>query len=135
MENQIIWQPQSIYQPGFSFCILLNPEFAREMFNSKLSSKNYQRMQELPKKIMGFSKPEPYIFHKDTCFIRQINLNAGDGKWLSLEDACCGAEPNFDKLIKYSTHNLDYRHNPEDTLTLMGLFNLWIEYSKYTKEK
>ena len=78
MKNQIIWQPQGLYQPGYDFGILLNPEFAKEMFNLKLSRKKYQKMQKLPKELMGFKKPDPYIFHKDTCFISQINLNAGN---------------------------------------------------------
>ena len=127
MANQIIWQPQKIYQPGYDFDILLDSEFAKEMFNSELSQENYQKMQELPKKLMGFQKPEPYIFHKNTCFIRQINLNAEEGKWLYLDDACGGAKPNFDKPIKYSTHNFDYGTYSSDIVTLMGLFDLWVE--------
>ncbi len=58
-------------------------------------------MQELPKELMGFKKPDPYIFHEDTCFLRQINLNVGDGKWLSLTDARDGAKPDFNKPVKY----------------------------------
>lgn len=134
MENPIIWQPHAIYQPGYSFGILLNPEFAREMFKSKLSRENYQKFQELPRKLMGFPKLEPYIFHKDTCFIRQINLEAGDGKWLSLDDACGGAEPDFDKPIVYSTHNFDYKTTSSEVVILLGLFDLWIEYSNLLKE-
>ena len=88
---------------------MLNSEFAERMFNSGLSKEKYQRMQELPKELMNFKNPEPYIFHDNTCFLRQINLNAGDGKWLSLDDACGGTKPNFNKPVKYSTHNFDYR--------------------------
>jgi len=135
MINKLIWQPQSIYQQGHSFGILLDPEFAKEMFNSELSSERYKQMQNLPKKLMGFTKPEPYIFHEGTCFIRQINLDPGNGRWLSLEDACGGAKPNFEKPIKYLTHNFDYRTTSSDVLTLMGLFDLWVEYSEYLKDK
>ena len=134
MDNKIIWQPQAIYQSGYDFGILLNSEFAEEMFNSELSREKYQRMQELPKKLMGFRNPEPYIFHQNTCFLRQINLNAGDGKWLSLDDACGGLKPNFNKLIKYSTHNFDYKTSSSNVMTLMGLFDLWVEYSELLKE-
>ena len=134
MGNQIIWQPQGLYQSGYSFGIILNPKFAEKMFNLELSEDKYQKMQELPKELMGFKYPDPYIFHKDTCFIRQINLNAGSGKWLSLDDACGGAKPNFDKPIKYSTHNFDYGTTSSDVMILMGLFDLWVEYSKLLKE-
>ena len=134
MDNQIIWQPQTIYQPGYGFGIVLNSEFAEEMFNSELSRKKYQKMQGLPKELMGFRDPEPYIFHENTCFLRQINLNAGDGKWLSLDDTCGGAKPNFNKPVKYSTHNFDYRPSASDVLTMMGLFDLWVEYSDLLKE-
>ncbi len=124
MDNQIIWQPQALYQQGYDFGILLSSEFAEKMFNSELSKEEYKRIQELPKELMNFKNPAPYIFHKDTFFLRQINLNAGDGKWLSLDDACGGAKPNFDKPIKYSTHNFDYRASSSDVITLMGLFDL-----------
>ncbi len=124
MDNNIIWQPCSIYQPGYSFGILLDKEFAKEMFNSKLSPENYQRMQCLPKELMGFTNPEPYRFHGDTCFVRQINLHVGDGKFLSLENACGGAKPNF-----------DYRTSSSDVLTLMGLFDLWVEFSECIRDK
>ncbi|MBU2104807.1 MAG: hypothetical protein KKF67_03470 [Nanoarchaeota archaeon] len=134
MSNQIIWQPQKLYQPGYDFEILLNSEFAEEMFNSKLSKEKYQRMQKLPKELMGFQNHEPYIFHENTCFIRRINLNAGNGKWLSLDDACGGAKPDFAKPLKYSTRNFDYRTSYSDVVTLMGLFDLWVEYSGLLKE-
>ena len=134
MSNQIIWQPQYLYQEGHGFGILLNPEFAEEMFNAELSREKYRRMQELPKELMGFQNHEPYIFHENTCFIRQINLNAGDGKWLSLDDACGGSKPDFNKPIKYSTHNFDYRTTSSDVVKLMGLFDLWVEYSALLKE-
>ena len=134
MNNQIVWQPQALYQPCYDFGILLNSEFAEKMFNSELSKEKYQRIQELPKELMDFKNPEPYIFHNNTCFLRQINLNAGDGKLLSLDDACGGAKPNFDKPIRYSTHNLDYKASSLDVLTLMGLFDLWVEYSELLRE-
>jgi len=134
MSNQIIWQPQALYQPGYSFGILLNPKFAEEMFNSKLSREKYQIIQELPRELKKKKKQDPYIFHENTCFIRQINLNAGDGRWLSLDDACGGAKPNFNKPINYSTHNFDYRTSSSDVVTLMGLFDLWVGYSELLKE-
>ena len=133
MEDRVIWQPLSIYQPGFSFDILLDTEFAKETFDLKLSRKNRESVQQLPGRLMNFEKPEPYIFHKDTYFITQINLNAGDGKWLSLDKALMGRDPDFDDPIKYSTHNFDYRTTSADVLVLMGLFDMWVEYFETMK--
>ena len=132
MGNQIIWQPKDLYQSGCSFSILLDPTFAKEMFDSKLSEEKYQKMQELPKKLMSFKYPDTYVFHEDTCLIRRINLYPGNGQWLSMDDVCGGV--NFDKPIKYSTHNFDSRISSSDVTTLMGLFELWIEYSELLKK-
>ena len=134
MNNPIIWQPLHLYEPGHSFAILLDPKFAETMLNSKLSIEKYKRIQELPQELMGIKISEPYRFHKDTCFLRQINLNAGDGKWLSLDEVCAGTEPNFNNPIKYSTHNFDYRTTSSDVVTLMRLFDLWVEYSNVLRK-
>jgi hypothetical protein len=134
MENQILWQPQALYQPGHSFSILLHHEFAREMYDSALSVEKYTRMQSLPKELMRFSASEPYIFLKNTCLISQINCDGGEGRWLSLDDALGGAEPDFRKSLSYSTHNLE-RATSSDVVTLMGLFDLWVEYSGLLKER
>jgi len=136
MDDRIIWQPQGIYQSeGYSFSILLDPGFAKEMLESKLTKENYKRMQDLPRRLMNFPRPEPYIFHEDTCFVRQITLHGGDGKWLSLDDACGGKVPDLSKPVKYSTHNMDCRTTAAESVILMGLFDLWIEYSAFLKEK
>ncbi len=132
MSNQIIWQPQNLYQPGYNFEILLNPEFARQMYESELTRENYQEMQDLPKKLLGFEKPEPYIFRGNTCLVSQINLDAGAGRWLNLE-ATPDTKPKFDKSVKYSTHNFDTACS-SDVLTLMSLFDLWVEYSELIRE-
>lgn len=134
MTNQIIWQPQRIYQPGYDFAILLDSKFAEDMFSSTLSKDKCQKMQQLPKELIGFKNPDPYIFHENTCFLRQINLDAGDGKWLSLDDACHGAKPNFNRPVKYSTHNFDYRTSSSDVMTLIALFEIWVEYSEQLKK-
>jgi len=130
MSNRIIWQAKNLYQPGYGFDILLNPEFAKEMFDSELYQKNHKRMQELSKEFINTSITDPYIFHKETCLIKQINI-PGDGIWLSLENQI----PNFNKPLEYSTHNTNYRYSPSDALTLMKLFDLWVEYSKELKDK
>lgn len=134
MNNKLIWQVADIYQKGYDFSILLNPEFGKEMLESKLSRESYERIQELPKELMDFkSNPEPYIFHEDTCFLRQINLDSGNGKWLSLENVLCGTKPDLKKIIKYSTHNFDYMTNSSDVLTMIGLFDLYISYSEHLR--
>ncbi|MBD3361991.1 hypothetical protein GF358_04345 [Candidatus Woesearchaeota archaeon] len=131
MSERIIWQPTSLYGESYNFRVLLDPEFAREMCSSKLTRENYQNMQNLPRKLMNFSGSDPYIFHEDTCFVRQINVRAGDGKWLAV-DGLEGRLPDFSEPINYSTHNIDY---PSEALDLMRLFDLWIEYSDLLKEK
>jgi len=131
--GELIWQPKYIYQPEWNdFQILLNPKFAEEMFNSKLTEQKYKMIQDLPKNIMGFRNPDPYFFHKGNCFLRQITLHGGDGKWLAL-DNLGGRNPDFNRPIKYFTHNLDYRPSASDVKTLMGLFDLYVEYSELLK--
>ena len=134
MANRIVWQPQELYQPGYSFRILLDPNFAKEMFEAELTREKYERFQKLPKELMAFSNPDPYRFHPDTCFVRQINLSVGDGKWLALDDAGGGAKPDFKRPVSYSTHGFDCKTTSLDVVVLMGLFDLWIEYSDILKK-
>ncbi len=133
MCEKIIWQPKGIYQKGKDFRIILNHEFANEMINSRLSRKDYLSLQELPMETMGVQIKEPYIFYKDTLFLKQINLRARDGKWLTLENFQGEEKSAFRNQLKYSTHNLDYRPSERDIEILLGLFDLWIEYSPIIK--
>lgn len=130
MSNKIIWQPGGVYQPGYDFNIILNAEFAKKTFNYSLSQKKRTQMLALPRELMGFEHSEPYRFHEDTLFLRQVNIQPGHGKWLSLDDAFGGAAPDFSKPVKYSTHNFDFRTSSFDVITALSLFEIWAEYSK-----
>jgi hypothetical protein len=133
MEKKLIWQPYSVYQPSYDFGILLDPAFAHEMFSAKLSPENRQRIQEFANeqiKERGYNPREPYYFHENTCLVRQFNIDGSAGKWLEIEDQH-GREPDFEDIIKYSSHNLDC---PHDAYALMMLFDLWVEYSQIIKK-
>jgi hypothetical protein len=131
MTNELIWQPFGLYQQqgNYDFGIMLNPEFARKTINAILSQTVSARIQKLPEEYFGFKGIEPYIFHENTCFVRQINVHGGDGKWLSLDNCCGGSFPRLDEPVKYSTHNLDYKPCSLDQVNLMRLFDLWVEYA------
>ena len=134
MEHALIWQPVYLYQEGNDFGIVLDHAFAREMLDTELPRDAYRRIQELPGELMGFRDPEPYTFHANTCLLREVNLSAGDGKWLSIEHAAGGAVPALDRPLRYATHNLDYRPSASDVTTLLGLFDIWVSYAELLKD-
>lgn len=134
VHNTIIWQPKYLSQKCPDFDILLDRKFAEEMFKVKLGE-NQRRINQLGEDIAKYFKyvqPSPYIFEGNTAFIRQINLDAGEGKWLNLERHF-GAIPDFSKPepLQYKTHNLSTTF---DTLALLALFDRWIFCSSILKE-
>lgn len=134
VHNTIIWQLKYLSQKCPDFDILFDRKFAGEMFKVKLGE-NQRRMNQLGEDIAKYFKYvqlSPYIFEGDTAFVRQINLNAGEGKWLTLEGHF-GAIPDFSKLepLQYKTNNLS---TTSDTLVLLALFDRWIFYSDTLKE-
>ena len=134
VHNTIIWQPKYLSQRNRNFDILLDRKFAEGIFKVKLGE-NQRRMNQLGEDIAKYFKyrvSSPYIFEGDTAFIRQIHLDAGEGKWLELEGHF-GAIPDFSKLepLQYKTHNLS---TTSDTLALLALFDRWIFYSDTLKE-
>jgi hypothetical protein len=132
MSQKIIWQPISVYQSGYGFGILLDPEFAKDMLTSNLSSDKSKRIQDFANeqlKKSNYDYPTPYIFNGDSCLVNQFYI--GDGKELGI-DSLIKFESNFDKPIKYFSHNVDYS---SDAYALMKLVDLWVKCSEVIKEK
>lgn len=135
VHNTIIWQPKYLSQRNRNFDILIDRKFAEEMFKVKLGDEPRRIMNQLGEDVakdFKYVQPPPYIFEGNTAFVRQINLNAGEGKWLELEGHF-GAIPDFSRLepLQYKTHNLI---TTSDTLALLALFDRWIFYSSTLKE-
>ena len=127
MNSSLIWQPRSMHQSTNEFGILLDSRFAKEMLERKMSKEGYQRMFKMPKEFGIIEQLNPYIFHEDSCLLRQITIKDGTGKWLALE-TMFGEIPGFDKPFKYSTHNFD-RAKDSDVKTILSLFDLYVTYS------
>ena len=131
----IIWQPTPLYQPHHDFEILLNRQFAGEMLETRLSTKDQNRMNELGSDVtrrLKYPGSHPYIFHKSTAFVSQITLNGTRGTWLESENIFGKApDSSKEKPIRYTTHNSDSLF---DISGLLSLFDLWISYSDTLKE-
>ncbi len=124
--DKIVWQIVDIYQSGPAFEILLDRSFAKEMLETKIGSKHQRRMNELAEETLedlDYSRPH-YLFHEDTAFVRQINLDAGRGTWLVIAGQQ-GRIPDFSKKepLQYITHNIDSYY---DTIGLLKMFDRWV---------
>ena len=136
MKN-IVWQPISIYQPGYDFGILLDRVFAEEMINSKIDGSTQHRMNELVTELvqrLGHNWGSPYHFFRDTSFVVQFSLGQ-NGVWLSVDNTSGRSpievfrEPN---PIKYSSHNVG---SSEQAQSLLALVDMWVSYADLLKSK
>lgn len=132
MERKLVWMPYGLYQPTHDFGILLNPGFAKETYRSKLPEEKRTKFQKLASELIKgekYHELNPFIFHEDSYFVRQINIDAGNGKWLAV-DGLYGRKPDFRHIISYSSHNLDTIF---DQSYLTRLFDMWVEHAEILK--
>lgn len=128
--SNVLWQPESLYQPGADFKIIVDREFVREMLNTPLSKKGQSAMNDLGYALIkrrGCHWLAPYTFDSDNAFVRQFSLGE-NGVWLAL-DGCSGGNPlehfSTPDPIKYSSHNIEGLNQAH---LLMSLVDLWVEY-------
>ena len=134
LPNRIVWQPTHIYQPHYDFEVILDKEFAGEMFTAIIGREMQEKMNSLAQKTLQRYKnlqPSPYHFHGNSALIRQVTIDGGRGTWLESE-GYSGQPPDFSRNLKYTTHNMD---SSSDTLCLLSLFDLWITYADVLKGK
>jgi len=128
-DRKLIWQPEGIRQSTSQFKIRLAGDFALETL--QMIGTDYRvRFQEMAEEISrprGCSNRNPFIFHEDTYFARQINLGTG-GTSLTVDDLA-GKTPSGKDLI-YTFHNA----TEKDAITAMKLFELWVDYKDATRE-
>lgn len=130
--EKLIWQP--VFCSGYDFKVCLDEVFAREMIRSQVPIKKLERMNQLANEDLKRWKMnclDPYSFHGDSCFLRQIYLS--EGRWLATD---YHSRTNLlkDKIllkpIEYNSHNVD---TPRKAFILMALFDKWIKYSDVLK--
>lgn len=117
--DRIVWQPCLHATPDLG--ILLDGELARKAYEQDPHAEHLNMIGEKILRRHGFAGVSPYIFDKG--LVRQINVDAGEGKWLAL-DGMRGQVPDFSRTIEYSTHNFG---TLDDTLCLLKLFDEWIQ--------
>ena len=132
--ESLIWTPH-LYG-GRSLEIHLDQNFARSMISSQAPPGNQKRLNDLATgdlKRFGLHHLDPYSFHEDSCFVKQIYLGS-NGVWLAtskfeIDKLLRGT--SLEKPIKYEPHNVDHAIN---CYLLMSLFDRWVEYSKFLKQ-
>ena len=134
LRDKPVWEALYLSQPHHDFDIALSRGFAKKMINISLTQKEQRQMNIRGAELLdrlGYTGSSPYQFHKDTAFVRHINLDGGRGTWLELEGQY-GKTPDFsiEKPLTYTTHNMDCS---SDTLGLLSLFEQWIYYSDVLK--
>ena len=131
--GRIIWQPTSLYQPGFDFEILLDSEFSKEMIKTNLSQDAQERMNGLGTDLttrLGQRWLTPFTFNGNTAFVSQFSLGQ-NGVWLAVDDYFNTSSSDDQKPIKYTSHNVD---NSSQAHVLMALVDLWVSYADTLKE-
>ena len=133
--SPIIWQPEFIER--YDFAVSLDSKAAIEFINAKIPAGHQKKMNELAVeailKKVRCSQLEPYLFHKYSALITQVNIG-GNGVWLaadgSIDRLLRGEKPSDN--IKYHSHNVD---SSRDALTLLKLFGLWASYYNLLRSK
>ena len=133
-EQRIVWQPEFVTD-DYEFRIYLDPEFAREMIEARISPEKQKRLNEIANeelKRLRYSWIDPYEFHGHSAFVQQVYIGR-NGKWLSASRATVeGVIAGKAEPVIYHSHNVD---GSADALTLIRLFNKWIWYSDVITER
>jgi hypothetical protein len=125
MDDKTVWQPTALYQPGYEFGILLDPDLALRMLSTELDSRTKENLKKLGLETivrMGYNYPEPYLFYGNSWLVQEFDIG-NNGKWLSLDSS--QRLDNIRIPLKYSSHNVD---TSKEAYALMALVDRWVEY-------
>jgi len=130
MDKKVVWQPMAVYQPSYDFGIYLDRTFAKEMLSAKVSEEKQSRMNKSALETLvrlEFNYPVPLSFHRNTGLVTEFNIGSGE-TWLTIDSGDKYSllnQEDENKLIKYSSHNVD---NASKAYALMALVDRWAEY-------
>ncbi|MGV8151451.1 MAG: hypothetical protein ACP5OG_00055 [Candidatus Nanoarchaeia archaeon] len=129
IDNQIVWQPFSLYSKG-DFSIIVNRDFVKKASALKINSQISEKMNNLANQLLNEKISQPFLFEDGSYMVSQFTYDAGKGVWLSFSSLGKNALDVFDKNIKYSSHNTDHTYQK---IGLMSLVDIWVEYYNTVK--
>jgi len=135
LNEKIVWQPTSIYQPTYEFGILLDRKFAREMLEVTLSEKYRNRLNEMANETLqrkGEKWVDPLRFYENTALVTNFYIG-NNGTWLELENPLNVKEniSQSNEPLVYTSHNVD---SSREAIALMALVDQWVTYSDAFKD-
>jgi hypothetical protein len=128
MIDKIVWQPEGLAKSqGFNeydFSINLDWDFAKQMFDNKISEERQDNFNKRVMEKIGYSFP--LEFYENTSLLKSINLGQ-NGRWINIDKGEINKlKENKKEFLKYHSHNID---NLIDQHNLLQLFEFWVYYS------